>query len=94
MDMDFGVALSFLRAGKRMARIGWNGKDMWISLNPGSKIFVSEGRPLASIFPVGTEVDFRPYLIMKTADGSIVPWVASQTDILAEDWQLAWDTTI
>ena len=42
--------------------------------------------PLLGIFTEGTEVVYNSHIDMKTADGSIVPWLASQTDILATDW--------
>ena len=93
--MDFGYALNAMREGKRVTRPGWNGKGMFIFLNPGSDVRVSEGRPLASAYPVGTEIKMLPYIMMKTAENTIpdpipklVPWLASQTDILAEDWEI------
>lgn len=80
-QMDFGEALSMLKAGGRVARAGWNGKNMWIMLcvPDGSYTLDSDGKSYAR----------RPYLYMKTADDALVPWVASQTDILAEDWKRA-----
>ena len=84
--MTFGQAIINLKDGKRVARAGWNGKGMFLFLVPGSRITVSEGRPLAAVFPVGAEVDYLPHIDMKTADGKVVPWLASQTDVLAEDW--------
>ena len=41
---------------------------------------------LLGIYPEGTEIDYCPHIDMKTADGKVVPWLASQTDVLAEDW--------
>ena len=84
--MTFSQALEALKACGRVARAGWNGKGMFLFLVPGSRITVSEGRPLAAVFPVGAEVDYLPHIDMKTADGKVVPWLASQTDVLAEDW--------
>lgn len=86
--MDFGEALKQLRAGYRVAREGWNGRGMWLFLNPGSMVKVQDGRPLASAFPVGEDVECLPYIMMKTVGitPKLVPWLASQTDILAEDW--------
>ena len=83
--MTFGQAIINLKAGNRVARAGWNGKGMFLFLVPGSRITVSEGRPLAAMFPVGAEVDYLPHIDMKTAD-KVVPWLASQTDVLADDW--------
>lgn len=84
--MNFGEALELIKSGKKVSRSGWNGKNLWIAYNPGSIITVSEGRPLAASLPVGTVVSFRPYIIMKTADDEIVPWLASQSDLLCDDW--------
>jgi len=86
--MDFSEALKCLKVGSKIYRIGWNGKDMFLFLNPGSNVKVSEGRPLSSSFPIGTECNMLPYIMMKTADKELtfVPWLASQSDILAEDW--------
>lgn len=88
--MSFSGALAALKAGKRVCRAGWNGKGMFLFFNPGSEVKVSEGRPLASAFPVGTECKMLPYIMMKTAaeDLQFVPWLASQTDILADDWMI------
>lgn len=70
--MTFGTALEMLKNGLRVARIGWNGKGMWLELQ----------RPdLHSKMTL-------PYIYMKTADGNLVPWLASQTDMLADDWHV------
>lgn len=84
---DFGQALNALRAGKKVQRAGWNGKDMFLFLVPGSKFQVNRA-PLLGIYPEGTVIDYLPHIDMKTATGEIVPWLASQTDVLAYDWQL------
>lgn len=86
--LTFEQALSALKDGKKIARAGWNGKGMFLFYNPGSEVKITEGRPLASAFPVGTECRMLPYIMMKTAapDLEFVPWLASQTDILACDW--------
>lgn len=88
MIFSFSEALKWLKEGRKLFRSGWNGKGMFIFLNPGSNIVVSEGRPLAAHLPIGTAIECLPYLMMKTADGKLVPWLASQTDILAEDWSV------
>lgn len=84
--MTFSEALESLKAGAHISREGWNGKGMFVFLNPGSKVTVSQGRPLAAALPVGTPVEMLPYIMMFTAQGNCVPWLASQTDILANDW--------
>lgn len=83
--MDFAWALQQIKEGKRVARFGWNGKGMFVFLVPGSTFAVNRP-PLLGIYPEGTVINYRSHIDMKTADGSVVPWVASQTDILADDW--------
>jgi hypothetical protein len=82
---DFAVALLALKDGKLVARNGWNGIGMFLFLVPGSRFTVNRP-PLLGIYPEGTVVDYHAHIDMKTADGSIVPWLASQTDLLADDW--------
>jgi hypothetical protein len=83
--MSFGDAIEQLKSGYLVARSGWNGKDMFLLLVPGSRFQVNR-HPLLGIFPEGTAVDYCPHIDMKTADGKIVPWSATQTDVLADDW--------
>lgn len=83
--MPFGTAIELLKQGKQVAREGWNGKGMFLFLVPGSTFKVNRA-PLLGIYPEGTEINYLPHIGMKTADGKIVPWLASQTDVLAEDW--------
>jgi hypothetical protein len=85
--MNFGQALESLKSGDRVARMGWNGKGMFLFLVPGS-VFTVNRPPLLGIYPEGTEITYCPHVDMRTADGSIVPWLASQTDILANDWEV------
>lgn len=87
--MDFGGALRLLRQGSKVARAGWNGKGMWITLQKAypDGIPINKNTSEATGIPEGTVCKFLPYLMMKTVDGSFVPWLASQTDILAEDWE-------
>jgi hypothetical protein len=83
--MNFSMALVLLKEKQRLAREGWNGKGMYIYLVAGST-FVVNRPPLLGLLPEGTEVQYRPHLDMRTADGQYVPWVASQSDLLADDW--------
>lgn len=82
---SFSEALAWLKQGKKMARTGWNGKNMFVYLVRGSTFNVNRA-PLLGIFPEGTEVTYRPHLDMKYADGTFGVWLASQSDILADDW--------
>jgi len=70
--LTFGLAIEALKQGQLVARAGWNGKGM-------SLRFVSR-----SVLPP----DHLAYIEMKTVDGKRVPWLASQTDVLAEDWEV------
>ena len=85
--MDFSEALAWIKAGQKVQRAGWNGKGMFIFLVPGSTFKVNRP-PLLGIYPEGTEINYHGHVDMKTADGQVVPWLASQTDLLAEDWQI------
>jgi hypothetical protein len=67
---DFGSALAHLRSGRRVWRSGWNGKGMWLCLQT----------------PTETSKMTLPYIFMSTAQSDYVPWLASQTDLLSEDW--------
>jgi len=67
---SFGQAISALKNGHRVAREGWNGKGMWLELQ------VPDSGSKMSV----------PYIYMSTVTGDLVPWLASQTDVLAEDW--------
>lgn len=83
--MNFSDALAHLKLGAKVQRKGWNGKGMFLFLVPGSTFKVSRP-PLLGIYEEGTEIDYHAHVGMKTADGMIVPWLCSQTDLLAEDW--------
>lgn len=89
--LSFGLAIEAMKLGKKVARAGWNGKDMWISLSPGA-----EGLPAEKFWNTnnreyarsnGGWANVLPCITMKTADGKILMgWLASQTDMLADDW--------
>ncbi len=83
--MNFGSALALIKDGHRVSRDGWNGKNMFIFLVSGSTFQVNR-HPLLGMYPDGTTIEYLPHIDMRTAGGQIVPWLASQTDILADDW--------
>lgn len=85
--MNFSRALEQVTAGRPIARKGWNGKGMFVYHVPGSTFKVSRP-PLLGIFDRDTEITYHAHLDMKTASGECVPWLASQTDILASDWEV------
>ena len=85
---NFSCALDFIKLGRKLCRANWNGIGMFIFLVDGSTFQVNR-KPLLGIYPEGTTINYRPHIDMKTVDGQIVPWVASQTDLLADDWYIA-----
>lgn len=85
--MTFSDALADVKRGRKVARAGWNGKDMFIFLVPGSTFQVNRP-PLLGIYPEGTTITYHAHVDMKTAQGTVVPWLCSQTDLLADDWML------
>lgn len=90
-DMAFGSAITSMKDGKRVCRAGWNGKGMWLVLvQPDDDASVTPH----PVYAVNGIVDDAtngclPWVGMKTADNKFVPWLASQTDVLADDWQIA-----
>lgn len=68
-----GWAIKQLWDGQKVRRSGWNGKGMWLALQ------VPDENSKMSL----------PYVYMKTADGKLVPWLCSQSDFLAVDWEIA-----
>jgi len=90
--MSFGLATAAMEMGHCVARQNWNGKEMFTFLVP-SSVFIVNRAPLLGIFAEGTEVKYRAHIDMKAADGTIGPWLASQTDILATDWYIV-DTPV
>ena len=83
--MNFSDALIEIKMGKKLARSGWNGKSMFIFLVDGSTFQVNRA-PLLNFYPEGTIINYHAHIDMKTADNHIVPWLCSQTDMLANDW--------
>ena len=86
-SMPFGLAVEAVKKGHKVARSGWNGKGMFLFLVPGSTFKVNRA-PLLGIYPEGTEINYHAHIDMKTADDKVVPWLASQTDVLADDWYI------
>lgn len=67
---NFGTAIFALKEGKKVARIGWNGKGMYLMLQ----------------VPDENSKMKQPYIYIVPSEADVIPWVASQRDILAEDW--------
>lgn len=85
--MNFGNVLTAIKSGQRCARKGWNGKGMFIYYVPPGNY-----SPCTAIAEKITNEDglvpYGAYIAMYTAQGNVVPWLASQTDILSEDWEI------
>jgi hypothetical protein len=83
--MSFGLAIEAMKLGNKVARAGWNGKGMWIGIVTADNYSINiapydDGQDIPEI------KSLLPWIGMKTADNKFVPWLASQTDMLAEDW--------
>ena len=100
--MNFGMAIEAMKNGHRVARAGWNGKDMWIvymtpmslpayntqgtgrKVNDRTANWIGEDTPLHTL----------GYIAMWTADKTWLPgWLASQTDMLSDDWCIVGEVT-
>ena len=77
--MSFGLAIEALKGGAHVARTSWNGRGQWVS-------HMQSG--VCHDIDTGEEFEVSEFLAIKTVDGRIVPWVASQTDTLADDWHI------
>lgn len=92
--MEFPQALDYQKhtpyTGAKINRSGWNGTGMFVCLQTGypDGIVISKNTADATGLPEGSEVRFLPYLMFKTARGDFVPWVASQTDLLENYWEI------
>jgi hypothetical protein len=86
--LDFSQALVEVRLGKKIWRRGWHGQGQFVVYQKGypDGIAINANTAQATGIPEGTVMRFRPYLMFKTQEGDFVPWVASQTDLLAMDW--------
>lgn len=88
--MTFGMAIEAMKRGAKVSRRGWNGKGMYIWVMPGSTVRgcnqITDPH-LAAIDKAEGEIRFLGSIRMRTATGDVLTgWLASQTDMLAEDW--------
>lgn len=90
--MNFGEAIEVLKKGGMVTRRGWNGKDMFLWLKPAATIKSEWCKdPLLKkiVDANGGETEALGTICMKTADNKILTgWLASQTDMLSEDWEI------
>ena len=84
--MSFGLAIEAMKKGKKVARRGWNGKGMFLFL--GTDIELHTEADLSCVSNLEGDLAL-PSIVMKTADDHFcVGWLASQTDMLADDWEV------
>lgn len=87
--MNFGEAVEALKAGKRVARAGWNGKDVWLCYMPPITIPSGMVNGRTRKFVPEGDLLVGGYIVMWTAQGIWQPgWLASQADMLADDWSV------
>lgn len=86
-NLNFGQAIEALKQGAKVARKGWNGKGMFLYYVP-ANLYPASGNTLGTMKGVFKDdmVPYGAYIAMKTAQDNVVPWLASQSDVLAEDW--------
>lgn len=82
--LTFGLAIEAMKKGLKVARRGWNGKGMFLYYVPAGAYPPSTEVAKAAFH--GEKVPYGAYIAMKTAQGNVVPWLASQTDMLTDDW--------
>lgn len=88
-NLNFGQAILCLKEGRKVARKGWNGNNMWLILTPGRVVENLEPNSFYERCGFEAPVTICGHIDMKAADGSmVVGWLASQTDMLAEDWNI------
>lgn len=87
--MNFGEAIEILKKHNCIARKGWNGKGMFLYYVEANNYPVERNShsPVKGMFK-NDLVPYDAYIAMKTAQNTVVPWLASQTDILANDWEV------
>lgn len=88
--MNFGLAIEAMKKGFRVARYGWNGKNMSVAYQKGYPDGIPCNKNTAEAWGMqeGELFKCRPYLQMRCADGTFQMWLASQSDILADDWYI------
>lgn len=88
--MSFGLAIEAMKKGFRVARHGWNGKNMSVAYQKGYPDGIPCNKNTAEAWGMqeGELFKCRPYMQMRCADGTFQMWLASQSDILADDWYI------
>ena len=88
--MNFGEAIEAMKAGKRLARNGWNGKNMFVVYQKGYPDGIPSNKQTAEAWRMeeGDLFKCEPYLQIKMVNGSHAMWAPSINDVLAEDWEV------
>ena len=81
--LDFGDAVRLLKEGAKVARIGWNGKGMFVYLVPAASYKATTAAAKAHF---GDMVPYNDYFAIKNVNNTVSTWVPSVNDCLAEDW--------
>ena len=92
-NLTFGIALELLKKGKKIARKGWNGKDMFVVYQKGYPNGIPCNIQTANAWKLNEGDLFKcePYLQIKMVNGSHAMWVPSINDVLSEDWEIVND---
>lgn len=85
--LTFGLAIEAAKKGQKIARRGWNGKGMFVYFVPDGR-YPARTDAAKSIAAEDGKVSYGAYLAIKTVQGNVIPWLASQADMLAEDWKV------
>jgi len=85
--LSFGHAVVASVSGQKVCRAGWNGKGMFLYYVP-ANAYPAQTDVAKKHWGENSLVPYGAYLAMKTADDNVVPWLASQTDVLANDWMI------
>jgi len=91
--ISFGLAIEAMKQGNKVCRAGWNGKGMWVAVSPGSQFAPEHAKPGHAAHHLAqtqtAPITLSAHIDMKAADGTlVVGWLASQTDMLADDWMI------
>lgn len=85
--MTFSEALAAIKTGFLVSRVAWHG-EIFVYLEKPSDVMISDGHPLAGVFPDGHKAPHQPYLARKSIGGTIEQWNPCDSDLLADDWAL------
>ena len=86
--MDFSDALRAIKRGKMLCRAGWNGRHLRIFMVDSTERPVKDHDAMAQRVPVGTMLGHNNHIGILAKDGTVTPWLASQQDLLADDWMI------